>query len=134
MVNAGIGMVQELGSITKKIPARSFLRMPIQSREKQITQDVAKAQSIIEKKIVEGDSDIMLEVLGIASEGQVQEAFETGGFGQWAPNSPITIHGTPVIKSGKNKGKKFIPGKGSDRPLIDTGEFRQSVISVVKRK
>ena len=62
-----------------------------------------------------------------AGEKRIDEAFETGGFGTWAPNSPITIHGSKPDKSGK----KFIKGKKSDQPLIDIGGLRQSIGSRV---
>ena len=58
---------------------------------------------------------------------------DSNGFGTWAPNSKLTVEGGWAVN--KKSGKPFFTkGKKSSTPLIDTGEFRQSVISVVKRK
>jgi len=117
--NAGIGLVMEFGRVTKKplIPARSWLRMPIVSRRKMILKAVSNSQRKI--KNIEGwqDGKAIFEVLGLACESAIQEAFDSNGFGEWEKNSPVTIE-----------------LKGSATPLIDTGEFRQSVMSAVKRK
>ena len=117
--NAGIGLVMEFGRVTKepKIPARSWLRMPIVSRRKMIMKAVSDNQRKI--KNIEGwkDGKAIFEVLGLACESAIQEAFDSNGFGSWEANSPVTIE-----------------LKGSATPLIDTGEFRQSVMSAVKRK
>jgi len=45
----------------------------------------------------------------------------------WPPNSPVTVHGSKPDKHGK----KFIKGKGSDQPNIDTGNLRNSITYVV---
>lgn len=117
--NAGIGLVMEFGRVTKKplIPARSWLRMPIVSRRKMILKAVSDNQRKI--KNIEGwkDGKAIFEVLGLACESAIQEAFDSNGFGSWKENSEATKE-----------------AKGSATPLIDTGEFRQSVMSAVKRK
>ena len=112
--NALIGMVHEFGSKTQKMPARSFLIMPL---HKKFNDALHKSKAIEEsfKKITsaKGLNDT-LEKIGILAEQVIQSAFETGGFGQWAPNSPATI-----------------AMKGSSSPLIDTGQLRRSITSEV---
>lgn len=110
--NAGIGLVHEMGSTTKNIPPRSFLRMPLETKAKELV-------SVLDSKLVsdnisQGNLEVALELLGIKAEAIVQEAFESGGFGKWAANSPDTI-----------------AQKGSASPLIDTGELRKSISSKV---
>jgi hypothetical protein len=58
----------------------------------------------------------------------IARAWFTNPANNWAPNSDITINGSKPDKNGK----QFIKGKGSDQPLIDTGELRKSIIYVVK--
>ena len=110
--NAEIGLVQEMGSTTKNIPPRSFIRMPLEKNAKQLAS--VFNTNIIRNAIENGDIDTALELLGIKAEAIIQEAFETQGFGQWAANAPSTAS-----------------QKGSSSPLIDTGELRKSISSEV---
>lgn len=119
--NAQIGLKQEKGSITENIPPRSFLQMPLTRNAKEIF----VTSRVIEKwmvQAVQAGKDpkeawyLAYKDLGFSGEAVVQRAFEQSGPG-WAPNSPMTI-----------------AMKGSDRPLIDTGELRRSVSSEVKTK
>lgn len=107
--NLSIAITHEFGSFSQNIPRRSFLKEPIEFKKDEIVKKV--------KKFIDKDPNIdkALEVLGIAGEAVVQEAFETQGFGSWQPLSPTTI-----VK------------KGSSSPLIDTGQLRKSVISKVE--
>lgn len=110
--NAEIGMKQEFGSVSKNIPPRSFLRMPLETKKQELIK--ALQTKAVKKAIEGGDLDLALELMGIAGEGIVQEAFSTGGFGQWPANAPFTIS-----------------KKGSSAPLIDTGQLRRSISSEV---
>ena len=56
------------------------------------------------------------QMLGSAGVRLVNEAFETSGWGEWLPNSPLTI-----------------AQKGSAMPLIDTGKLRQSITYEVEK-
>lgn len=115
--NAELGMVQEFGSITNNIPSRSFLRMPISTKQKQIAEQVVKGRGKIEEGIADGNADAAYDVLAVAAEAVVQQAFETGGYGKWQQNKPDTIK-----------------RKGSSAPLIDSGELRSKVTSKVVKK
>jgi len=114
---AGIGAVHEFGTDkagrnrNTKIPERSFLRMPLETGQDSIEKEVApKLQKLLES----GDIKGIFELIGIAGEARVQEAFETGGFGLWED-----------IKDSTKK------AKGSDAILIDIGALRQAVTSRV---
>ena len=131
--NAGIGLVQEFGSLVNKVPARSWLRMPIVHRIKMILKAVSNKKREVEQAFENGDGEVIYMVLGLACESAIQEAFDSHGFGTWAPNRPLTIEGG-WGRNGKSGKAFFTKGKKSDSPLIDTGEFRQSVTSSVERK
>ncbi len=113
--NAALGLIHEFGSISKNIPARSFLRMPIMMKGKDITTQMSG--SSVRNAVESGNFKKVFQILGIIGEGLVKSAFSTGGFGQWAENKPATIR-----------------RKGSAAPLIDTGQLRRSITSDVKNK
>lgn len=110
--NAEIGLLMEVGSVSKHIPPRSFLQMPLRLHGDEIMKD-AKA----EVSALANPGGIMkfLKVVGVACENVIQQAFATRGFGYWAKNAPLTI-----------------ASKGSDSPLIDTGQLRRAIASRVK--
>lgn len=110
--NATVGLTQEFGSVTKNIPARSFIRMPLDQKRDAIKKALAEEGGAV----INGDitATQAMERIGIEAEGIVSDAFETGGYGQWEANSPKTI-----------------ASKGSAKPLIDTGELAKSISSKV---
>ena len=111
LTNAELGAIHEFGSFTKRIPARSFLRMPIHQESKRIAIEAGKgSKSMVEKGNMVG----VLKNIGIACEAAIQRAFASMGFGQWKPDKPATIR-----------------RKGSASPLIDTAQLRRSISSAV---
>ncbi len=108
---AGVMAVHEFGSIKKSIPERSWLRMPLETKGKDIEKTV---QPKVKELLENGDTKGIFKLIGLACETQIQEAFETGGFGTWDQLSPSTVK-----------------GKGSSKILIDTGAARQAVTSKV---
>jgi hypothetical protein len=113
--NAGIGLVQEVGSITNKIPARSFLRMPLETKRDRLQATFEKTG--VKKKLLEGNVKGAMQDLGFVAEEIIDDAFKSSGFGNWAKNAPST-----VIR------------KGSSKPLIDTSQLRPSITSEVVEK
>ena len=114
--NATIGFKHEFGVVSEKIPARSFLRMPIKAKLKEYMNESERLnREAFEKAVKDGKLFQYMKLLGILGEKCVLDAFETRGFGTWKPNAPSTI----AIK-------------GSDSPLIDTGELRKSITSSVE--
>lgn len=99
------------------VPRRSMLRMPLHVKGDEIvkkSRDDARAQL---KDVARNPQKVAKKVLarlGIEAEGVIQDAFDTRGFGSWAPNAPATI-----------------ALKGSDSPLIDTAQLRHAVDSRV---
>lgn len=110
--NATLGLIQMFGSITNGIPPRDFLLMPLMTKHREIIQSFGSGS--IRDAFARGDYKKMFVLLGIKAEEIVQQAFETKGFGQWAPNAPSTIR-----------------SKGSSMPLINHAELRRSITSDV---
>lgn len=109
---AEIAATNEFGTVDGRIPARSMIRMPLETKSDELYGWMKSKKA--EKMIVEGQTDKMLEQLGGRAEVVIQEAFDSRGFGLWKPNAPATID-----------------KKGSSSPLIDTSEFRKSFSSEV---
>src|SRR4051812_48352520 len=52
--NAGIGVAQEFGSLTNNIPARSFLRMPLETKKDRLEATFEKQG--VRQKLLTGDA------------------------------------------------------------------------------
>ena len=119
------GLHLKKDTMTVVIPTRSFLRMPLMSAEgKKELLNVVKSQLSNEFKAAELKSDtankILDDTVHLLAETaylKVIKAFETGGFGKWAPISEFTA------KRRKNSGNP---------PLTDTGDLRQSIFYEIK--
>lgn len=106
--NPSLGFQHEFGNPDTKLPERSFLRMPLMTQMGQ----VLKFDWL--RRIRATGVKSAVKLLGVLGEETVQEAFATGGFGQWAPLKKETIR-----------------RKGSSRILIDTAQLRKAVTSRV---
>lgn len=97
------------------VPRRSMLRMPLHLHGDKV---VAAAKADAARSLREAarapkkTAEKVLKRVGIAAEGLVDEAFETGGFGSWKPLAPLTVE-----------------LKGSAAILIDTAQLRRAVDS-----
>ena len=90
-----------------RIPQRSFLRVPLIEH---LGRKINESESVI-KEAVEGRLSVGLpEIIGSVATQTIQDAFDTAGFGKWQANDPDTAK-----------------WKGSDRPLIDTNQLRDSI-------
>jgi hypothetical protein len=114
LTNAELGLIHELGSVERGIPQRSFLRMPISMKSKEILADAFKGAPEL---LRQGNIRMILARLGVACEKMVQLAFATHGFGSWQPNTQQTAR-----------------RKGSNAPLIDTAQLRRSIASQVAER
>lgn len=139
-----LGIHLRKDTTTVVIPTRSFLRMPLLSGEfknylmnksgiiqlyspsefegKGRKQEAREMNIDVAKLTMEKNPNFM-EALAkwIASEAlvRVQDAFNTSGFGKWAPISEVT-------KEHRKKDKE-------SPPLTDTGQLRDSITAEVKR-
>ena len=104
--NATVGLNMEYGIASDgpdSIPARSFLRMPIGLHMSDPTPATpAKDMTDVPRYLAD------------KSKALVVNAFDTGGFGAWAPNAKGTI-----------------AAKGRNEPGVDTGQLRAAINSRV---
>lgn len=108
------------------IPARSFLRASLLSKEgkkelHKAVNDQLSTDREFNKMVGEADSTLLTDVanvLGLTAVKRVQEAFETGGFGQWKPISEFT--------------KQNRKGDPENPPLDSTGDLKESITFEVK--
>lgn len=115
--NAEVGFVNEFGKVDgfPKIPARSFIRMPLNTHfYDKLLEKKSLTKEEFEKAIKDGKADKFAEKIGLVAEETIQDAFSTRGWGEWKENAELT--------------KEL---KGSDSPLIDTGQLRRSITSKV---
>jgi hypothetical protein len=113
--NAGIGLVHEKGSVSRHIPRRSFLEMPLILK----SDELMKSRNELWAFFIQGEHThsrlkTAYKKLGQFAENIVQKAFASGGFGHWAADSIRTIR-----------------RKHSSAPLIDTAQLRKSITSDV---
>lgn len=102
------------------IPARSWLQMPLERRTDLLKKILAKTgdiEMLADYIAKTGDLQSLAVLVGASAVEQIQEAFNTEGFGEWAANSPYTI-----------------AQKGSAMPLVDTGSLRQAITYEVENK
>lgn len=111
---AEYGAYNEFGSVSvpNRPPKRSFIRMPLEAKQGEISE---YAEKHARQHLEAGKVEAIFEDIGIAGQAKIQEAFDTQGFGTWAPNAESTIE------------HKTVNGKKGDKPLIDTGLLRKSV-------
>jgi hypothetical protein len=128
MTNAAIGLVHEFGSTKRRIPARSWLRLPIITRL--VPSFTAKTADFWRYMIERKGIVKTLKILGIQAENVVQEAFDTGGWGSWAPWSDSYARRRELEVRHKKHRIKFI-GPLLFKLLVKTGQLRRAVTSQV---
>ena len=105
--NAEIGAIHEFDTINK----RSFLRMPI----------FLKLNEKIESNLKTDDNPSLHEIayrVGILAEATIDEAFETGGWGNWTPSQKMFMQDAETQDL---------------RTLVETGQLRASISSEVEK-
>ena len=103
---ATLGAIHEFGSTKANIPARSFIQMPLERKFKQeLSRNKGFKQALKELDITKLNNEA-----GLTATVVINDAFASGGFGEWTPLKPETIR-----------------RKGSDGILIDTGDLRRSI-------
>lgn len=110
ITNAELMFIQSRGSPLNNIPARPVIEPAIEKNRKVISQELAAAA----KARFAGSPEQSLKHLNRAGTIAVNAAKRQFTDNDWPPNAPSTIR-----------------RKGSDRPLIDTGQLRRSITYVV---
>lgn len=117
VTNAELAFIHSEGSPLKNIPARPFVEPAIEDSENKemISVELNKAAA----SALDGNIEEMSKALvsaGMQGQNVVRDWF-TNPKNEWIENSPLTI-----------------ARKGSDRPMIDTGELRKAVTFVIREK
>lgn len=136
MNNATLGYIHEHGSPINNIPARPFLVPGVQDVEGKIGERMKKAG----KAALDGDkskAEEELEKAGLVAQNSVRDRLTNGDF---APLSEATIRARArkgrkgAIEELASRAAGNEPNPANVRPLIDTGQLRQSITYVVRKK
>jgi hypothetical protein len=110
--NVALAAIHEFGAPGAGIPERSFLRAAFDKNVRKYVQVLL----IGARKIIAG-TGTPKQAVGLAGEVAVADVANLINAGIPPPNAPATIE-----------------AKGSSKPLIDTGQLKQSVKPVVQKK
>jgi hypothetical protein len=115
--NAELLFIHTNGSPINKVPARPVIQPAIEAGGNR--QAIASELVASVKATLSGDKETAeKKMLRAALAGQnAARKWFTDGRNGWAPNTPATVK-----------------RKGSDRPLIDTGALRASIVGVVREE
>lgn len=134
--NATLGYIHETGSPAQGIPARPFLIPGVQSARKDVTNALKSAA----KQALNGDKRAVekgLERAGMIAQAAVREAITHGSFEPLA-ESTLKARARRGRKGAKAELKARAegaePSNALAKPLIDTGQLRNSVTYVVRKK
>lgn len=108
--NAALAYIHELGAPAANIPARPFMAPGIEDAKERITAQLEKGS----KALMEGNAhkaDQALNAAGLIAVNSIKNKISDGDF---APLKDSTIK-----------------RKGSDRPLLDSGQMRNSITYLV---
>lgn len=107
---AEVAAANEFGVPSRGIPARPFLR----ESGKEYGRAWGKRWGAAAKQVVRGQGPEGFSTLGVVLVSDVKRKITDG---PWAPNAPLTVR-----------------LKGSDRPLIDTGQLRNSIRAAIQAR
>lgn len=113
--NAQLMYIHTHGSPVRGIPARPVIEPAIEAEDNR--EAISEEFAFAAKSAMAGKEDAArkhLALAGMRGQNAARDWFEDPRNG-WPPNSPITV-----------------AMKGSDMPLIDTGQLRKSITYVVK--
>lgn len=134
--NAGIGYINEKGSPAQNIPARPHLQPGVKSVEDQtIPLLKAAAQAALDGNM--SGADRALNQAGTVAANGVKRYMTITGF---TPLAESTLEGR-AARGRKGAAKELasraagnLPDNANARPLIDTGQYRRAITSVVRNK
>ncbi len=107
---AGLGALHEFGAPAAGIPERSVIRATFDAKQSEL----AALQAQLAGQIIAGKTTVerALGIMGLRFQSWCQQRITSGSL---APNAPRTI-----------------ARKGSDRPLVDTGQLVQAITFAVR--
>lgn len=134
--NAGIGYINEKGSPAQNIPARPHLQPGVKSVEDQtIPLLKAAAQAALDGNM--SGADRALNQAGTVAANGVKRYMTITGF---TPLAESTLEGRAArgrkgaAKELASRAAENLPDNANARPLIDTGQYRRAITSVVRNK
>ena len=116
-----IAYVQEYGEPSHNIPPRPFIVPGIESVKPQITKLLIRGA----QRALAGDASAAYDTftsIGLIGENGIKQKISDGPF---EPLAPATVY--------RRMHRKKAP-RNSDQPLIDTGQLRQAVRYVIRKK
>jgi phage gpG-like protein len=116
--NAALGYIHNYGSPAANIPARPFLEPGVEHAQEKIAEQMKKAGQAATDLNREG-VDKAMHACGLVAQNSVRAAITDGDF---TPLKPATV---------KARERE---GHSGDKPLIVTGQLRDSVTYVVQDK
>ena len=133
--NAQLGYIHEYGAPASNIPARPFLNPGIVRTQQSINNHLKKAAEAAMDGNLE-KVDVELNATGLIAQAGARYEISSGEF---APLSMETIK--TQARRGRKGGQKFLeqiqigpPESGLLKPLIDTGQLRNSITYVIREK
>lgn len=122
------------------IPARAPMRLTMETEGSDIADDMAKT---VNRCVRTGEIDQSFELFGLKTAERFKANVEKGGKGPG--NALATIEGMIIGKNPDGSDKRagsspakenrtFGQGKGIDRPLVDTGQMLNTLVSKVEVK
>jgi phage gpG-like protein len=116
--NAQIGYIQEFGSPAANIPARPFLIPGVENAQPEVLESLrAGTRAALDGNV--GQVERSMVSAGIKAQNAVRAKIQDGPF---APLAPRTL-------AARRK-----RGRTGDKPLLDTGQLRNSVTYVLRKK
>lgn len=113
--NVEIGAAHEYGAPARKLPMRSFLRMPLNTKLGERMEEAGLfKEETIKGFIKTGSVETFMKLTGEIALNVVREAFDTGGFGKWA------------------KWKDPNYNNNAGQILVDSAQLRDSIAYEVK--
>ena len=131
--NVELAFILTNGSPVNRNPPRPFLEPALEkpeNQEKIVRHMKRAAAAAIEGNF--GGAEAQLDMAGQAGEDAVKEYMESGAF---APNAPITVSGGWMKNPRRAKSPEkafYVKGKGSSKPLIDTGDLHDAITHIVE--
>lgn len=129
--NATLAAIHEYGSPKHNLPARSVLKIPLKNHASDI---MASIKGLAHAMLTRVESMKIYKTIGIACEKVIIQAFDTGGFGAWAPlrYSTILAKLTGSLKKRRKNLIKTYTGEHGQAILVDTGQLRRAYASRVR--
>lgn len=127
LTNAEIGLIHEMGSVSRNIPRRSFLWDTFANHGKDLLPVLKDPVATLLKT---GKIEEYLKVAGVAATNLVVEAFQTSGWGAWPANSYRTLLGKlkgNLAKRRQQAAEVLYEGATHAKPLIHTGQLWQAI-------